>query len=87
MDWMLEDGQVICVTGSIPQLGMWQPDQMLLLTGGDHGAVKCVGLGRPQCKVKDALSIRRSSSAYACNLLTFDQLGAVSTQLMGAGLC
>jgi hypothetical protein len=33
MDWMLEDGQVICVTGSIPQLGMWQPDQMLLLTG------------------------------------------------------
>jgi Starch binding domain len=33
MDWMLEEGQVICVTGSIPQLGMWQQDQMLLLTG------------------------------------------------------
>jgi hypothetical protein len=33
LDWMLEDGQVICVTGSIPQLGMWQQDQMLLLTG------------------------------------------------------
>jgi hypothetical protein len=40
MDWMLEDGQVICVTGSIPQLGMWQPDQMLLLTGGVSAAAK-----------------------------------------------
>jgi hypothetical protein len=37
MDWMLEDGQVICVTGSIPQLGMWQQDQMLLLTGAILG--------------------------------------------------
>ena len=37
MDWMLDDGQVICVTGSIPQLGMWQPDQMLLLTGQFEG--------------------------------------------------
>jgi hypothetical protein len=40
MDWMLEDHQVICVTGSIPQLGMWQQDQMLLLTGKD-GAAYC----------------------------------------------
>eukprot|EP00879_Flechtneria_rotunda_P016824 GHRR01017609.1.p1 GENE.GHRR01017609.1~~GHRR01017609.1.p1 ORF type:complete len:841 (+),score=284.87 GHRR01017609.1:629-3151(+) len=35
MDWMLEDGQVVSVTGSIPQLGMWQQDQMLLLTETD----------------------------------------------------
>lgn len=33
MDWMLEDGQVLCVTGAVPQLGTWQQDQMLRLTG------------------------------------------------------
>jgi hypothetical protein len=37
MDWMLEDNQVVCVTGAIPQLGMWQQDQMLELTGERRG--------------------------------------------------
>ena len=37
MDWMLEDNQVLCVTGAIPQLGMWQQDQMLELTGAGYG--------------------------------------------------
>jgi hypothetical protein len=44
MDWMLEDGQVICVTGSIPQLGMWQQDQMLLLTGARLGLTAAAGV-------------------------------------------
>lgn len=30
-DWMAQEGEVLCVTGSIPQLGNWQPDQMLVL--------------------------------------------------------
>jgi len=45
---MLEDGQVICVTGSIPQLGMWQPDQMLLLTGREYSSYR-KGLSAAGC--------------------------------------
>ena len=30
-DLMLEDGEAVCVTGAVPQLGTWQPDQMLEL--------------------------------------------------------
>ncbi len=33
-DFQLEAGETVLVTGGIPQLGNWQPDQMLHLAGG-----------------------------------------------------
>lgn len=39
-DYMLQAGQALCVTGSLPSLGFWQADSMLALTGvcmGVHG--------------------------------------------------
>ncbi|GBF89315.1 4-alpha-glucanotransferase [Raphidocelis subcapitata] len=36
-DLMLEDGEIICVTGAVPQLGTWQTDHMLQLTPTDEG--------------------------------------------------
>ncbi len=38
-DWLLEEGETVCVTGALPQLGSWQQDQMLRLTGGCLGCV------------------------------------------------
>ncbi len=32
-DYFLGSGQTLCVTGSLPQLGAWQQDHMLPLTG------------------------------------------------------
>ncbi|KAG2427622.1 hypothetical protein HXX76_012273 [Chlamydomonas incerta] len=36
-DFQLEDGEAVLVTGGIPQLGNWQPDQMCRLTGEGAG--------------------------------------------------
>ncbi|KAI8466522.1 MAG: cytosolic 4-alpha-glucanotransferase [Monoraphidium minutum] len=36
-DLMLEDGEVVCVTGAVPQLGTWQQDHMLELTPTGEG--------------------------------------------------
>lgn len=49
-DRMAERGQALFVTGGIPQLGNWQPDLMLPMTGESsmHGAcwqeVPCPGV-------------------------------------------
>lgn len=31
-DWQLQDGESVCITGGLPQLGNWQPLQMLPMT-------------------------------------------------------
>lgn len=78
MDWMLEDGQVVCVTGSIPQLGMWQQDQMLLLTGERHGCWRC-GSGQAHCNsaaVSGAAKLDRTCCSSAPGYIAGWQDGA-----------